>query len=727
MDNKGWKKVGLRGSAYYFQKVCMVMGLWCTGVVLAYGNQLTDLKFATLPGDQLELTLTFDSAPPVVHGYTTDQPARIALDFNGVTNVLPTKYFSVGKGNARSVAVVEGKNRTRVVVELAELSQYTSHVDGHQLIVVVGRGGAQEQSTAATKALSSAVVMKDKAVDSRSRVQNIDFRRGDQGAGLVVFKLSNPQATVDVNNEGGKITAKFFNATLAESAQRRLDVSDFATPVRTIDAMNQGSNSVVTIKPDGRYEYIAYQTKDIFTISVRSITEELANKRDKDKLIYRGEKLSLNFQSIEVRAVLQLIADFIGVNLVASDTVSGKVTLHLQEVPWDQALDLVLKTKGLDKRKVGNIMLVAPTAELAAQEKVELESNKQEQELLPLVTEFIPINYAKAKDLVALLSAKQGESGVLSTRGSVSVDDRTNTLLVTDTAPAIEQVRRIVAHLDLPVQQVLIEARIVIANADFNKELGVRWGGSKYHFNGNKLYSAGGSIETLGEQVDAIGDADKGEVIQDAVRATFADTLKVTSPNDLAVDLGVTGSGASSIAFGLTSLSSGLLQLELSALETSGNANIIATPKVLTADQQTAKISSGTQIPYQEASSSGATSVSFKDAVLSLEVKPQITPDGRVIMELKVNQDSVGALFNNIPSIDKNEINTRVLVENGETVVLGGVFRNSVVSSVVKTPFLGDLPIIGYLFRHTSKKDEKQELLIFITPNIVKNTLAQRS
>ncbi len=722
MDNKEWK-IGLKKGIYYFQWLGIMMSVWCMSIAYAQASQLTDLKFASLPGDQLELTLKFDSAPPVPRSYTTDQPARIALDLVGVTSALTKKYFTVGAGNARAITVVAAKNRTRIVIELTELARYTARVEDHQLVIVVGRGAQIDQADLSPAVALPGVV---RAASRVNLVQSVDFHRGDQGAGLVVLKLSNPATTVDVHDEGGRITAEFLNTRIAPASQRRFDVSDFATPVKTVDAINQGNNSVVTIKPAGHYEYIAYQTNDIFTISVRAVTEEERDKKNKDKFIYTGEKLSLNFQEIDIRAVLQLIADFIGVNLVASDTVSGKVTLRLKDVPWDQALDLVLKTKGLDKRKIGNVLLVAPAGELAAQEKVESDSNRQSQELSPLKTEFVQINYAKAKELVALFSSGKEGSGILSGRGSLSVDERTNTILITDTESSIEQVRRVIAHLDLPVQQVLIEARIVIANTDFNKELGVRWGGSQYHFNGNKLYSAGGSIETVIDQADSVSAVSNGQLLQDATQATFGSAITLASPQHLAVDLGATGAGASSLAFGLTSLSSGLLQVELSALESSGNADIIATPKVLTADQQMAKISSGTQIPYQQAAASGATSITFKDAVLSLEVTPQITPDGRVIMKLKVNQDSVGALFGNIPSIDKNEIDTSVLVENGETVVLGGVFRNEEVSSVTKTPFFGDLPIIGHLFRHTNKRTQKKELLIFVTPNIVKNALAHK-
>jgi type IV pilus assembly protein PilQ len=449
---------------------------------------------------------------------------------------------------------------------------------------------------------------------------------------------------------------------------------------------------------------MAYQTDQQFTISVKPIsTAELERKR-KEKFQYTGEKLSLNFQDIEVRSVLQLIADFTELNLVASDTVRGRITLRLQNVPWDQALDLILKTKGLDKRKVGNVMLVAPADEIAAREKLELESQRQVKELAPLRTEYLTVNYAKASEVAELVTT----SGFLSERGSITVDERTNVLLIQDTSANIDEVRFMLEQLDIPVRQVMIEARIVVARSDAAEELGVQWGIAHYEVGDDP----GTGVLIQGNRGGLT------EALDDPRSIEFGD-------NSLSVDLGVAGDQVSRIALGVFDFGEyGLVDLELSALESDGRADIVSTPKVLTADQQTAKIQSGTEVPYQEASSSGATSTSFKEAVLSLEVTPQITPDGRIIMDLKVNQDSVGEIFNNVPSIDTNEIETSVVVDNGQTVVLGGVFRSEDVESVVKTPFLGDLPVLGRLFRRSTKSSEKAELLVFITPRIVNDVLA---
>lgn len=707
--------------------IAVMMGpmLWLLASA-ASATALNNLQFASLPGGQVEITLSFDSAPPETKGYTIETPARIVLDLLGSDSTLENKYHNLGVGNARSVTVMETQDRTRLIINLTELVSYTTEAVGNDLVLTVGRS-EQEQALSqdlTDKGTTMSGIDADEAKAQGSIIQEIDFRRGADGDGQLIVQLSDPNVSVDMSEQGGKIVVSFMGVGLPDELRRRLDVIDFATPVQIIDAMVEEGNAVMHIKPTGYYEYLAYQADETFTISVKPITEQELEARNKDNFLFTGEKLSLNFQDIEVRSVLQLIADFTGLNLVASDTVSGRITLRLKNVPWDQALDLILKTKGLDKRKVGNVMLVAPADEIAARERLELETTKQVEELAPIRTEFIQVNYAKATDIAGLISGADG-AGMLSTRGSVTVDERTNTILIQDTANKIEDVRRVLSRLDVPVKQVLIEARVVVANTNFDKELGVRWGGYGYNvdegfqdrdgdgnadsFDVNRYY--GGSRTTIGEQWDSYSDLD---------------TLEITRPDDLVVDLGVANSQATSFAIGFFTESTGLLELELSALEADGQADIVATPKVLTADQQAARIASGTEIPYQEASSSGATSVSFKEAVLSLDVTPQITPDGRIIMELQVNQDTVGQVFNNVPSIDTNSIETSVLVNDGETVVLGGVFRTESINSVVKTPFFGDLPLIGRLFKKTVKNDQKQELLVFITPKIVKGALAQQ-
>jgi type IV pilus assembly protein PilQ len=546
-------------------------------------------------------------------------------------------------------------------------------------------------------------------------VTNIDFRRGEQGEGRVEISLSKPDVEIDISQQGTNVRVALANAEIPEALQHRLDVIDFATPVHIVDALSEGDGALVLIEAAGTYDYLAYQADDKLVLDFKPITEDDAEKRRKAKFPYSGEKLSLNFQDIEVRSVLQLIADFTNLNLVASDTVDGRITLRLQNVPWDQALDLILKTKGLDKRQVGNVLMVAPADEIANRERLELENNRQVAELAPLQTEFIQVNYAKAANVSGLLSAEQG---LLSSRGSVTVDERTNTLLVQDTAAKLDAVRTALGYLDIPIRQVIIEARIVIASTDLEKNLGIKWGGGTSYSRGDTQFSAGGSQSTLSD-LNPTGSARLNELTG----------RTINFPGGLVVDMGV-ANPSSSFALGLLT-DEGLLDLELSALESDGKSEVVSQPKLVTADGQKARIESGVEIPYQEASSSGATSVSFKDAVLALEVTPQITPDDRIIMDLKVNKDAVGQFFEGaggalIPAIDTNEIETQVLVENGETIVLGGVYEVETVDRVSKTPFLGDLPYVGKLFKRTTKAEDKTELLIFITPRLVKDTLSVR-
>ncbi len=671
---------------------------------------IESIEFASLPGDKTEIRLIFDGVPPEPTGYTIEQPARIVLDMPGVVSALDEKHHNLGIGNARRVSIISTKDRTRAIVNLTQLVSYETEIRGNTLYLVVGA-----DSTAGLPAQPEFAAADDRSPTQRtvtdSQILDIDFRRGEEGEGRIIVKLSNPKAPVNVTSDGGRIKVEIRNTVLPKNLQRRLDVTDFATPVQLVDTIQEGSSVTLTVTAIGDYDYLAYQADDTLTINVNPLTEEEVERRE-DIFKYTGEKLSLNFQDIEVRSVLQLIADFTDLNLVASDTVSGRITLRLKNVPWDQALDLILKTKGLDKRQVGNVLLVAPAAEIAAREKLELENQKQISELAPLRTEFIQISYASAMELFELFSNASSESGdqsMLSPRGSVIVDERTNSIILTDTADRLNEFRRVIAQLDVPVRQVLIEARIVTANANFSEQLGIKWGGGAIkHVGIPAVWKFGGSADTLSELQNIITDPLGGG--------------SITSPGDLVVDLGVSGAGASSFGIGITG-EGYLLDLELSALTSEGHAEVVARPKVITADKSTAMIESGVEIPYQEATSSGATSTSFKDAVLSLEVTPQITPDDRIIMELNVKQDTVGQVFNGVPSINTNEIQTQVLVDNGQTIVLGGVFQTDRNISTTKTPFLGDLPYIGRFFRRTIERDDKQELLIFITPRIIQDSL----
>jgi type IV pilus assembly protein PilQ len=667
--------------------------------------------------------MKFDGTPPDPKGYTIESPARIALDLMDTKSALTNKYHSLGIGNAREVTVIEAKDRTRVIVNLTQLVPYETKTEGDTLFLYVGSGGGSQGVPTPPQYGGADIVQTQSSAARDSHITDVDFRRGENGEGRIIVTLSDPKAPVDVMSEGGQIKVQIRNTQLPENLRRRLDVTDFATPVQIVDAVQQGPNILISIVAKGNYDYLAYQADQTLTVNVNPISEkELASREDTFK--YKGEKLSLNFQDIEVRSVLQLIADFTDLNLVASDTVSGRITLRLKNVPWDQALELILKTKGLDKRQVGNVLLVAPAAEIAAREKLELENQRQISELAPLRTDFIQVRYASAGELYKLFSASGPKTGsaagagagggagarnsLVSSRGSVIVDERTNAIILTDTADRLEEFRKVIAQLDIPVRQVLIESRIVTASTNYDQELGIRWGGASIANHNGTTVKTGGSLNTLNELQNII----------------VSGSGQVTSPDDLVVDLGV-DAATSSFGIGFTG-SDYLVDLELTALEVDGRAQVVARPKVITADKQTATIESGTEIPYQEASSSGATSVSFKNAVLSLEVTPQITPDDRIIMTLKVNQDSVGAVFNGVPSIDTNEVKTQVLVDNAQTVVLGGIFKDSVTQSTEKTPFLGDLPYVGRLFRRTLDKNEKQELLIFITPRIIQESLTTR-
>ncbi|MFL1526963.1 type IV pilus secretin PilQ [Pseudomonas sp. O230] len=663
---------------------------------------LKALDVAALPGDRVELKLSFDGAPPAPHGYTTEQPARIALDLPGVVSKLASKTRDLGGGNARSATVVEAKDRTRLIINLTQLTQYTARVEGNNLFVVVGRGASNAASAPAIKpprvATATPAPAKTYAPVSKA-IRGVDFQRGTQGEGNVVIDLSDPSIAPDIQERDGKIVLNFARTQLPEPLRVRLDVKDFATPVQFVNASATGDRATISIEPSGAFDYSTYQTDNKLTVSIRPMTVDDLQKRNAERFAYTGEKLSLNFQDIDVRSVLQLIADFTNLNLVASDTVQGGITLRLQNVPWDQALDLVLKTKGLDKRKIGNVLLVAPADEIAARERQELESQKQIAELAPLRRELLQVNYAKAADIAKLFTSVTSAEAKVDERGSITVDDRTNNIIAYQTQDRLDELRRIVAQLDIPVRQVMIEARIVEANVDYDKSLGVRWGGSlqnRGNFNTSGVSNGSNASSTIG-------------------------TPGSTSTNSPFVDM---GTAANTSGLGIAFITDNvLLDLELTAMEKTGNGEIVSQPKVVTSDKETAKILKGTEIPYQEASSSGATSVSFKEASLSLEVTPQITPDNRIIMEVKVTKDEPDYLnkVQDVPPIKKNEVNAKVLVNDGETIVIGGVFSNTQSKVVDKVPFLGDVPYLGRLFRRDVVSEKKSELLVFLTPRIMNN------
>ncbi|MDY1017578.1 type IV pilus secretin PilQ [Pseudomonas coleopterorum] len=676
---------------------------------------LKTLDVASLPGDRVELKLSFDGPVTAPRGYTTEQPARIALDLPGVTSQLGARSRDLGVGNARSVVVVEATDRTRVIVNLTKLAPYSTRVQGNDLFVLVGEGAAALQGTSLPAPTSTpttprpasrpAAVSSPAPATSRAAVpagraiRNVDFQRGELGEGNVIIDLSDPTISPDIQEQGGKILLNFARTQLPEALRVRLDVKDFATPVQFVNSSASANGATVSIEPSGTFDYSSYQTENRLTISVRPLTNEDVARRNVERNVYTGEKLSLNFQDIDVRSVLQLIADFTNLNLVASDTVQGGITLRLQNVPWDQALDLVLKTKGLDKRKVGNVLLVAPADEIAARERQELESQRQIQELAPLRRELMQVNYAKAADIAKLFQSVTRGENVETERGSITVDERTNNIIAYQTQDRLDELRRIVTQLDIPVRQVMIEARIVEANVGYDKALGVRWGGST-NLRGKHNWTAYG-LDNNGDEAGNTG-AEVGS-------------------NTPFIDLGA-ADATSGIGLGFVT-NNVLLDLELSAMESTGNGEIVSQPKVVTSDKETAKILKGTEVPYQEASSSGATTVSFKEASLSLEVTPQITPDSRIIMEVKVTKDEPDYLnaVLGVPPISKNEVNAKVLVNDGETIVIGGVFSNTQSKTVDKVPFLGDVPYVGRLFRRDVVSEAKSELLVFLTPRIMNN------
>ncbi len=723
------------------------IGVWMlTAFSAVSASTLQSLDFAELPGERFEIRLGFDSLPADPTGYTIEQPARIVLDFEDVDNTLAERKFPLSFENAKSAVVLSTDDRTRLILNLSQLSTYVTRREGNALVVEVGDRPTVNNGDYLVRAQSMSDKVSRKAYSgSGLGIDSIDFRRDENGAGRIMVDLSDPAVNIDVHQSSGNIEVTFMGAQLPDELRRSLDVVDFATPVTHIDADYNGRATTLTIKAKGEYDYLAYQADNTYVISVKPLTQkELAEKQS--RFAYDGEKLSLNFQDIEVRSVLQLIADFTELNLVASDTVTGNITLRLDNVPWDQALDLVLKTKGLDKRQVGNVMMVAPAAEIAERERQELETKKQLEELAPLYTEYVRVRYASAEELFKLFNNRGGRNGssgggsrggdgsatasILSERGSAIVDERTNSIILTDTAEKIAEFKKLINEIDIPIRQVMIEARIVIANTDFREELGIKWGLTGVDTPGNSQFGVSGSHDGLTDgnsPFEFFPQTNGTDPVSKPVDLGEFGTTNIDE--NLAVDLGIANAaGSLAMAFLNDNI---LLSMEISALEDSGYAEIVSQPKVITGDKQKARIESGSEIPYQQASSSGATAVSFKEAVLKLDVTPQITPDDNIIMDLVVTQDSIGELVfigaggGQVPTIDTTELETQVLVSNGQTVVLGGIFQTEQLTGETKVPFLGDVPYVGRLFRQDVKSESKRELLIFITPKILSDNLVK--
>lgn len=681
-------------------------------------RQLQAIDVQSLPGQILEIRLRLSETPPEPMSFTIDNPARIALDLPDTTIGMNARRQDVNQGPLATVLTAEANGRTRVVFNMNNMVPYDTRIEGDSIYVTLGQqGGAAAAAFAAQPAPQGSAATASQAASTARAINNIDFRRGRNGAGQIVVDLSNPRTTVDVREEGGRIIVDFQDTTLPTELLRRLDVTDFATPVATVDALRADRNARLVVTTAEAYEQVAYQTDNVFTLELSPpVAEPEPVGVFNENKEYTGERLTLNFQDIETRAVLQLLADTSDLNIVVSDTVQGNVTLRLQNVPWDQALDILMTTKGLDMRRNGSVIIVAPAEEIAARERAELSALQDLQTLEPLRTEFIQVNYAKAGDLASLIG-ESGQNPLISDRGSVTIDERTNTLLVQDTADRLANIRRLVTTLDIPVRQVLIESRIVIVNDDYSRELGVRFGSTIVKENGTDgLYSTTGT--GTGSDV-IIGSA------LDNLQAT-GQPFPVTVPpanQRYNVNLPVS-TPAGAIALAVLD-SDYLVDLELSALEAEGQGDIISAPRIVTANQREASIEQGVEIPYQESSSSGATTTQFRPAVLSLTVTPQVTPDDRIIMDLLVTKDSVGELVASatggfVPSIDTRSIATQVLVNDGETVVLGGIYETESRETVNKVPFLGDVPGLGILFRSKATVNNKAELLIFVTPKILR-------
>ena len=682
-------------------------------------NQLKDIEVQSLSGNRLELRLLTSGAASEPLAFTIDNPARISLDLQNTTLGLDKRRKDVNIGPLSTILAAEAGGKTRVVLNLDKMVPYQTRVDGNAIVVTLGAPEAAAAGTSFPEAGAAPATVAAVPKAGRS-VSGMDFRRGDNGAGRVVITLSDPSTPVDVRKEGDRVVLSFNGATLPANLQKRLDVTDFATPVNSIESAGTSTGTRISIAAKLPFQELAYQSDSVFTVEIAPVVA--AEKSTKPTLFspdreYTGERLTLSFQDIETRAVLQLLADVSGRNIIVSDSVAGNVTLRLQNVPWDQALDIVLATKGLDMRENGGVIIVAPADEIASREKADLEARKDIRELEPLLSEFLQVNYAKAADLAELMKGKGGKgNALLSARGSVAIDERTNTLLVQDVSENIREIRRLVSTLDIPVRQVLIESRIVIVNDDFSRDLGMRWGVTGVHDTSDGLVAVSGSAAGTSTIVNSAltnqqSTGSKYPVQLPALADRYNVNLPVANP---AGRLGLALLGEDY-----------LVDLELSALQAEGRGEVISSPRVITANQKEASIRQGVEIPYQESSSSGATTTQFKEAVLSLTVTPQITPDDRIILDLKVTKDSVGAVISNerggsVPSIDTRAVDTQVLVNSGQTVVLGGVYETEEGEQVSKVPFLGDIPGVGVLFRSTRKVSNKSELLIFVTPKILK-------
>ncbi|MEO5696008.1 MAG: type IV pilus secretin PilQ [Burkholderiaceae bacterium] len=719
-------------SKWRSRALTLVLSLGACASALAQ-NAIQSINSSQQAGSEVIRVELSEPLSAVPAGFAIQTPPRIAIDLPGIGNALGKSSVEINQGNLRSVNVAQSGERTRLVLNLKKAANYRAEIQGKVLLVILDAGAAPESATTtaggADKSGSTPATARfaQSLNDNPLALKDIDFRRGEDGAGRVVVELPNNQVGVDIRQQGKNLVVEFLKSTLPENLRRRLDVTDFGTPIQNVTTSQDGDRVRMLVEPRGNWEHSAYQSDNQFVLEIR------AQKIDPNKLTqgtgYAGEKLSLNFQNIEVRALLQVIADFTNFNVVTSDTVTGNVTLRLKDVPWDQALDIILQAKGLGLRKSGNVILIAPKDELNAKEKLELEAKAQIAALEPVRTQAFQLNYAKAVDIANGLtgqSSGQGGGGtnnsrILSTRGSVIYETRTNQLFVSDVPSKLQEIQEMIAKIDIPVRQVLIESRIVIADDSFGRSLGVKLGVSDLRGlqGGVPGYNVvDGNRVLIGGNLNAVG----SQTLQPGAGATFSDTNFVNLP-------ATAQGGFNAASFALSLFSAGanrFLNLELSALEADGRGKVVSSPRIITADQKQATIKQGTRIPYQKATNSGATAIEFIDAVLKLDVTPQITPEGNVIMDVEINKDSIGAVFAGVPSVNTKSVKTQVLVENGGTVVIGGIFEQSEREDVSKVPFLGDVPYLGNLFKTRSKSTSKTEMLIFLTPKVVSDRAATR-
>ncbi|OHC63592.1 MAG: secretin [Rhodocyclales bacterium GWA2_65_20] len=700
----------------------------CAALCTAWGMALAQTT-APLPQNSIEnLQVTQQGGNTIVKltmrqalttapaSFSIANPARVAFDFPATVNGLGRSTQQVNEGDLRSLNIVEVSDRTRVVMNLSRSIPFETRIDGRDFFITLQAPVGSQAQAGPPAATHFAEAKPQGAVQS---IRDINFRRGKNGEGLIVVDLSDPNVGIDIHQQGANLVVDFTKTALPENLRRRMDVTDFATPVTNVSTQLQGDNVRIVISPRGLWEHNAYQSDNQFVIEVKPLVEDPNKLVQGERGGYQGEKLSLNFQNVEVRAVLQVISDFTNLNVVVSDSVTGALTLRLKDVPWDQALDIILKTRGLDMRKNGNVIWIAPRDELAAKEKLSLEAKQQIADLEPVRTETFQLNYHKAKTVFEFLKGKDAKDNTtLSKRGVVVMDERSNKLFVTDTPSRLEDVRRLLAEIDIPSRQVLIEARIVEASDTFSKNLGVRLG---YHDMSSVAASGNNRLQSrLGGGLADTG-AHTGQIA--ATPDFFANATSVNLP---AASSGAQNGQLSLILF--NQQATRFLNLELSALESDGNGKTITSPRILTADKVEALIEQGVQVPYLQASSSGATSVSFQKAVMSLKVTPNITPDGRVMMTLDINKDEPDyshAVGGAVP-INTKHIKTDVLVDNGGTVVIGGIFERIETKQINKVPLLGDVPYVGFLFRNKSDSDQRRELLVFITPKVVANSLSLR-